>query len=117
MVSIVAELEMLFGLRRDPFVIFRDPLFSHDRERCLELTRAIRARGLRLRFECETRLDRLDDELLEALHGAGCANSTFGVESLSPETLRKVGRRPIPPEHQQHVIQACDRLGIRTVAV
>jgi radical SAM superfamily enzyme YgiQ (UPF0313 family) len=114
--SIVEELEMLCGLRPDPFVIFRDPLFTHDRDRCLELTRAIAARGLRLRFECETRLDRLDDELLEALQGAGCANITFGVESLEPETLRKVGRRPIPPEHQQHVIQTCDRLGIRTVA-
>jgi radical SAM superfamily enzyme YgiQ (UPF0313 family) len=114
--SIVDELQMLCGLRPDPFVIFRDPLFTHDRERCLELTRAIATRGLRLRFECETRLDRLDDELLEALQGAGCANITFGVESLEPETLRKVGRRPIPPAHQQHVIQACDRLGIRTVA-
>jgi radical SAM superfamily enzyme YgiQ (UPF0313 family) len=114
--SIVDELETLCRLRSEPFVIFRDPLFSHDRERCLELARAITARGLRLRFECETRLDRLDDELLEALQRAGCANITFGVESLDPETLRKVGRRPIPEAHQQHVIQACDRLGIRTVA-
>ena len=114
--SIVEELEMLCRLRPEPFVIFRDPLFSHDRERCLELARGIVSRGLRLRFECETRLDRLDDELLEALQRAGCANITFGVESLDPETLRKVGRRPIPEEHQQHVIQACDRLGIRTVA-
>jgi radical SAM superfamily enzyme YgiQ (UPF0313 family) len=114
--SIVGELENLCRLRPEPFVIFRDPLFSHDRDRCLELTRAIAARGLRLRFECETRLDRLDDELLEALQAAGCANITFGVESLSPEALRRVGRRPIPPEHQQHIIRACDRLGIRTVA-
>jgi radical SAM superfamily enzyme YgiQ (UPF0313 family) len=114
--SIVEELEMLCRVRPEPFVIFRDPLFSHDRERCLDLMRAIASRGLRLRFECETRLDRLDDELLEALQRAGCANITFGVESLDPETLRKVGRRPIPEGHQQHVIQACDRLGIRTVA-
>ncbi len=114
--SIVAELEMLCRLRPEPFVIFRDPLFSQDRERCLELAHAIAARGLRLRFECETRLDRLDDGLLEALREAGCANITFGVESLSPEALRKVGRRPIAEEHQRHVIETCDRLGIRTVA-
>jgi radical SAM superfamily enzyme YgiQ (UPF0313 family) len=114
--SILEELEMVCRLRPEPFVIFRDPLFSHDRERCLELAGAIAARGLRLRFECETRLDRLDDELLEALGRAGCANITFGVESLSPEALRRMGRRPIPEDHQRQVIQSCDRLGIRTVA-
>lgn len=113
--SILDELEMLCRLRPEPFVIFRDPLFSQDRERCLELARAIRARDLRLRFECETRLDRLDDGLLEALRLAGCANITFGVESLSAEALRRVGRRPIAEDHQRHVIAACDRLGIRTV--
>jgi anaerobic magnesium-protoporphyrin IX monomethyl ester cyclase len=114
--SILGELEMLCRLRPEPFVIFRDPLFSHDRERCLDLARAIAARGLRLRFECETRLDRLDDELLAALRSAGCTNITFGVESLSPETLRRMGRRPVPEEQQRRVVETCDRLGIRTVA-
>ncbi len=114
--SILEELEMLCRLRPEPFVIFRDPLFSHDRERCLELAQAIAARGLGLRFECETRLDRLDDGVLEALRRAGCVNITFGVESLSPEALRRVGRRPIPEDHQGHVIETCDRLGIRSVA-
>jgi len=114
--SILAELEWLCRQQPEPFVIFRDPLFTHDRARCLELMRAVAARGLRLRFECETRLDRLDEGLLEAMRGAGCANITFGVESLSPEALRKVGRRPIPEDHQRAMIAACDRLGIRTVA-
>ena len=113
--SILEELEMLCRLRPNPFVIFRDPLFSQERERCLELAEGIVARGLELRFECETRLDRLDDGLLRALHAAGCTNVTFGVESLSPEALRKVGRRPIPEDHQRRVIQVCDELGIRTV--
>jgi radical SAM superfamily enzyme YgiQ (UPF0313 family) len=38
------------------------------------------------------------------------------VESLSAEALRRLGRRPIPEDHQRHIIQSCDRLGIRTVA-
>jgi anaerobic magnesium-protoporphyrin IX monomethyl ester cyclase len=114
--SILAELEMLCRVRPEPFVIFRDPLFTQERDRCLELMRVITTRGLRLRFECETRLDRLDDRLLEVMREAGCANITFGVESLAPETLRKVGRRPIPEDHQRHVVETCDRLGIRTVA-
>jgi radical SAM superfamily enzyme YgiQ (UPF0313 family) len=113
--SIGAELAMLCRLVDNPFVIFRDPLFSQERERCLELADEILSRQLKLRFECETRLDRLDDALLTRLRAAGLCNITFGVESLSPDALRKVGRRPIPEAQQRRVIEACDRLGIHTV--
>ena len=77
-------------------LIFRDPLFSQERDRCLSCA-TDRARGLALRFECETRLDRLDSGLLKRLHAAGLRAMSFGVESMSPTTLKKVGRRPIPP--------------------
>ena len=48
------------AIQQQPYVVFRDPLFTDDRERCLALCDEIRARGLQIRFECETRLDRLD---------------------------------------------------------
>ena len=50
--------------RASPYVVFRDPLFSEDRDRCLALCDEILSRGLEAAFECETRLDRLDPELL-----------------------------------------------------
>jgi radical SAM superfamily enzyme YgiQ (UPF0313 family) len=114
--SIVGELEYLCRLTPRPYVLFRDPLFSEDRDRCLALASAIFARGLTLTFECETRLDRLDPALLEALHRAGLRAISFGVESLSPQTLKRAGRRPIPIEHQRTVIDHCRRLGIATAA-
>src|SRR6266540_4254224 len=60
-------------------------------------------------------VDRLDEDLLATMRGAGLRAITFGVESLSPETLRKVGRRPIPEEQQRRVIEACRRLEVGTV--
>ncbi|HEV8253426.1 MAG TPA: radical SAM protein [Vicinamibacteria bacterium] len=114
--SIVEELRLLCEAASPPFVIFRDPLFTQDRERCLALCDAIVAKGLRLGFECETRLDRLDEHLLARLRAAGCRTIDFGVESVSAEALRRVGRRPIAEEHQRQVIETCDRLGIRTIA-
>ncbi len=109
------ELEQLCEDHPQPFVVFRDPLFSQERERILALCEEIRARELDLRWECETRLDRLDEDLLATMRGAGLRAITFGVESLSPDTLRKVGRRPIPEEQQRRVIEACRRLEIGTV--
>lgn len=114
--NLVDELAYLCELRPRPFVIFRDPLFTQERERCLAIADEIQARGLDLRFECETRLDRLDGTLLEQLREAGLSALTFGVESVSDEVLRKVGRRPIPEAQQRAVIETCNRLGIRTVA-
>ena len=49
---------------------------------CLELCDEIQARGLTLTFEAETRLDRLDVDLLDRLHAAGFRAMSFGVESL-----------------------------------
>ena len=95
-------------------MVFRDPLFTNDRDRCLALCDEIRSRGLTIRFECETRLDRLDTGLLTALRGAGLAAVSFGVETVSTDTLRRSGRRPIPEAHQRRVIAECGRLGIVT---
>jgi anaerobic magnesium-protoporphyrin IX monomethyl ester cyclase len=114
--NIVDELETLRDRFRNLYVIFRDPLFTDDRDRALALADEIQARGLELRFECETRLDRLDPELLDALHGAGLRAISFGVESVSSEILRRVGRRPTPEPHQRAILDHCRRRRITTAA-
>jgi radical SAM superfamily enzyme YgiQ (UPF0313 family) len=113
--SILDELQWLCGRYERPFVIFRDPLFTQERDRVAALCDGIVERGLELRFECETRLDRLDEELLVKMQRAGLQAIEFGVESLSSDTLRRVGRRPIPEAHQREMIRVCDKLGVRTV--
>ncbi len=114
--NIVDEIERLCDLVRRPYVIFRDPLFTEKRERVLELCDEIKARGLNLTFEAETRLDRLDVPLLDRLHEAGFRAMSFGVESLDPATLKKSGRRPIPETPQREVIEHCRNRGIVTAA-
>jgi anaerobic magnesium-protoporphyrin IX monomethyl ester cyclase len=114
--NIADELERLCDQVRRPYVIFRDPLFTEQRERCLELCDEIQTRGLELTFEAETRLDRLDIDLLDKLYAAGFRAMSFGVESLAPETLKKSGRRPIPEAHQREIIEHCRKRGIMTAA-
>src|SRR5689334_9931532 len=101
--NIADEHEYLASLQHHPYVVFRDSLFTDNRDQCLALCDEIRARGIRIRFECETRLDRLDPFLIDALHKAGLAAISFGVKTVSTETLKRAGRRPIPPDHQRDV--------------
>src|SRR6185295_7107876 len=114
--NIADELERLCDQHPRPYVIFRDPLFTEQRARCLELCDEIHARGLTLTFEAETRLDRLDVDLLDKLYEAGFRAMSFGVESLDATTLRKSGRRPIPQAHQREILDHCRKKGIVTAA-
>jgi radical SAM superfamily enzyme YgiQ (UPF0313 family) len=114
--NIVDEIERLCDQVDRPYIIFRDPLFTEQRERCVALCDEIQARGLQITFEAETRLDRLDVELLDKMYDAGFRTMSFGVESLDPATLKKAGRRPIPQGHQRQIIEHCRKKGIVTAA-
>ncbi|MFB3778127.1 MAG: radical SAM protein [Bryobacteraceae bacterium] len=114
--NVADELESLCQQAPIPHVVFRDPLFTEDRDRCLALCDEIRARGLQLRFDCETRIDMLDGGLLKEMRKAGLSAVSFGVETISQETLRRAGRRPTPEHHQRAMVEACHRLGVKTVA-
>src|SRR5438105_2856504 len=112
--NIVDEMERLCDQVKRPYVIFRDPLFTEQRERVVELCDEIKRRGLELTFEAETRLDRLDVELLDKLYAAGFRAMSVGGESTDPATLKKSGRRPIPQAHQREIIDHCRKKGIVT---
>ena len=113
--NVVDEIEYLCRKYGKLDLVFRDPLFSEERERSTAIAEGIIRKKLPVRFECETRLDDLDTQLIDLLYEAGLRSITFGVESLDPVTLKKVGRRPIPPEHQAKIISHCTSKGIRTI--
>jgi radical SAM superfamily enzyme YgiQ (UPF0313 family) len=113
---VLAELAELCREHERIHVVIRDPLFTLDRDRCFRIAEGIRARALKLTFECETRMDDLDEELIHSLHAAGLREIGFGVESVDPATLKRVARRFIPHEHMRKMVALCWKLGISTTA-
>ena len=114
--NVIAELEELCRLYHQLHIKIRDPLFTLDRDRCLHIAEAICSRGLKFSFECETRMDDLDEKLIRALHAAGLREISFGVESPDPLVLKRVARRYIPHEHMRKMVKLCWDLGIKTTA-
>ncbi|MGQ0552194.1 MAG: B12-binding domain-containing radical SAM protein [Planctomycetota bacterium] len=98
-------------------VVFRDPLFAGSRERTLELCALLEAARLPLKWQCETAIKTLDEELLAAMARAGCVSVSFGVESGNEELQKKYSRGKIKThEHAKTVVDAARRHGIATRA-
>jgi radical SAM superfamily enzyme YgiQ (UPF0313 family) len=114
--NVLDELTELCRLYEHVHVVIRDPLYTLDHDRSLRIAQGIRARGLRLTYECETRMDDLDEQLIREMHASGLRAINFGVESPDPLVLRKVARRFIPYEHMRRMIQLCWKLGVTTTA-
>lgn len=102
-----------FGMRS---MLFRDPIFTLDQERARGIAEGILKRGFDIKWACETRLDRVDKELLTLMRSAGLRVMNVGVESYSEDVIRKASRKPIDMKYQEEMINYCDELGIRITA-
>lgn len=114
--NVVNELEHLtrdLGIR---YVVFRDPMFSLNQRRVIQICNLIVERGIRVEWRCETRVDYLNEETLTAMAAAGCEGINFGIESADVAIQKGVGRRPISNEQFVRCVETCRRLGIKTFA-
>ncbi len=67
-------------------------LFTFDRQSVLAICAEKIARGNTLPWECRTRIDLVDEELLVALRDAGCRRILYGVESADATGLARVNK-------------------------
>jgi len=94
---VLDDLEVLKALastrrRRRGTVPFLDDAFSLAPERARAICEAIIRRDLQLPFECATRADRVDQDLLRLMRRAGFVRIGFGLESAVPRVLRAIGK-------------------------
>jgi len=114
--NVVDEIEecvQRYGVRE---LLFRDPLFTADQDRAIEISDLIVARGIKVDWRCETRVDLASEEMIKAFARAGCKEINFGVESGSVEILKAVKRVPIERERIREIFDICRRVGIETMA-
>lgn len=67
---------------------FQDDSFTLDKNRVMEFCHAVIGEKLRLNWTCNTRIDLVDEELLNFMKQAGCGLIHFGIESGN-EKVRK----------------------------
>ncbi len=95
-------------------IIFRDPLFSADRNRTIELLCKMSKLPYKLDYACESRVENVDEEVLQLMQRAGFRAVHFGIESADAAVLNSVGRRDPGFAMQKKILDQCEMLGIRT---
>ncbi len=110
--------EIRHGMRRWGFrsFKFRDPLFGLSRKQVFRLAEGIGRLPQKIQFSIETRIELMPPEVLRVLRRAGLTSITVGIETPDEETLKRYRRDPVREDRQHAFIDACRRLGIRTVA-
>ncbi|MBN1934416.1 MAG: radical SAM protein [Anaerolineae bacterium] len=91
---------------------FEADLFTINRDQVIGLCNAIIEQQVPIRWTCNSRVDFVDQELLQLMAQAGCWMIAWGIESGSPEILRRA-RKGIDPERVMQSLRWSKAAGIR----
>ncbi len=74
-------------------------------------------RRISLEWGIETRLDRMDEAMIELLGRAGCRSAEFGVDPIDEHTRQASHRKGIKPARAAELIRVMERNGIATAGL
>jgi anaerobic magnesium-protoporphyrin IX monomethyl ester cyclase len=95
-------------------IVIYDDTFTADMKRTARLCEGILSSGLDFAWDCRTRVDRVDRELLRLMKRAGCHRISFGVEAAA-ERVREILRKGITDEQIRSAFRWSREVGIRTI--
>lgn len=114
--NVVDEIEEIIAVQHAKAVYFRDDTFTVDKQRVLGICEEIRRRRLDFVWECESRVDTIDEEMIVAMKAAGCEVIWCGLESGSQRILDSLGKG-ITLEQVKETYGLLHKHGIRTRAM
>jgi len=82
---------------------FYDEGPTHSKRRVIELCEQILERDIGITWNCYSRIDAMDEEILGHMQRAGCYHIKYGIESGVPATLERIKK----PTDLQRVVEIC----------
>lgn len=115
--NIVDEIEHYKKKMNVEMFVFRDPVFSINRNHTIEFVKELKKRKLNIRFIIETHLRILDTELVNLLKEVGLKGCKIGVESANEKVMIDVNRFTIKKDHQYEKIRELEKNKIQVSAM
>jgi anaerobic magnesium-protoporphyrin IX monomethyl ester cyclase len=112
--NVVDEMQLVHDKYGVEQVTFYDDAFTVNRERVVKICEELHARKLHMTWDCGTRVDMVDRELLQTMRGAGCIAVWLGVESGSDAMLGKMNKR-IKLDQTRRAFKTANDVGLMTI--
>ena len=110
---VVEEMKMLKEKYNPDAIWFVDDVFTVSHKWLTEFHSEIIKQNAIIPFECITRAERLNDEILQLLKEIGCFRIWIGAESGSQKIIDLMDRR-VDINHVKKMIQDTNAIGIKT---
>jgi len=108
--KIVEELWVLKKLGINNIHMYAD-LFTVNREQVVSLCKLIIEQGLKIKWTCNSRVDFVDEEMLQLMGKAGCWFMSWGIESGNEQILSHA-RKGAKPEQARQALVWSKKAGI-----
>jgi anaerobic magnesium-protoporphyrin IX monomethyl ester cyclase len=112
--KVVDEIEETISLGYNR-IWFADDCFTLNRDRLVGICDEILKRGLKIGWECLSRVDTLDSETAYKMKQAGCVRMFFGIESGN-DSILKIMKKQITTKQAYNAAQICQKKGIKAGA-
>ncbi len=113
--NVVDEMQLVHDKYGVDQVTFYDDAFSVDRSRVVKICEELHARKLEMKWDCGTRVDMVDRELMKTMRDAGCFAVWLGVESGS-EAILGAMNKSIKLDQTRLAYKTAHQLGLMTIA-
>ncbi len=113
--KVVDEIEYLYKKYGEKQYTFYDDAFTVDQARTKEICNEILRRGLKIKWDCETRVDMVTKDLLQKMKEAGCIAVWYGVEAGS-QKVRDAMKKGISTNQTFNAFKWTQEAGLIAVA-
>jgi radical SAM superfamily enzyme YgiQ (UPF0313 family) len=90
--SMVEEVRLLRDRHGVVYVSVRDDTFTVNKKRVIDFCRMLIEQKVDLLWDCQSRVNAVDEERLLWMRRAGCTHIQYGVESGSPRMLERLNK-------------------------
>ncbi len=109
--NVLDEMESLYNNYNVRYFQFMDDNMTFDKKRTLEICQGIRKRKMDIHFDTPNGLaiNKLDQEIIDAMVEAGLVYASLGIESGSGYLRNKIMRKGLITKKIYDVVEACAR--------
>lgn len=109
--NIMAELRHLKKLGINNIMFYAD-LFTVNRQQVMDICHAMIDENINMQWMCNSRVDYVDEEMLQTMARAGCHMISWGIESGSAEILKRA-RKGADPAKAERALTWAKQAGIK----